>query len=60
MPTHPHPADLTDPAAPTHPVEHQVLNPATEEHLATVPGLTPQDVDAVVRRAAAAQPRWAA
>ncbi|MDK1473508.1 aldehyde dehydrogenase family protein [Streptomyces sp. 549] len=42
------------------PTEHRVLNPATEELLATVPASTPQDVDAAVRRAAAAQPAWAA
>lgn len=35
--------------------EHQVINPATEELVATVPAATPQDVDAAVRRAAGAQ-----
>ncbi|MGW3507973.1 aldehyde dehydrogenase family protein [Streptomyces sp. NPDC000994] len=40
--------------------EHQVLNPATEEVIATVPAATPEDVDAAVARAAAAQTRWAA
>ncbi|MFE7236192.1 aldehyde dehydrogenase family protein [Streptomyces sp. NPDC057596] len=39
--------------------EHQVLNPATEEVVATVPAATPEDVDAAVARAAAAQTRWA-
>ncbi|MFD5324364.1 aldehyde dehydrogenase family protein [Streptomyces sp. NPDC127092] len=38
----------------------QVLNPATEEVVATVPAATPADVDAAVTRAAAAQRAWAA
>ncbi|MGH4030666.1 aldehyde dehydrogenase family protein [Actinomycetota bacterium Odt1-20B] len=38
----------------------EVLNPATEEVVATVPAATAQDVDAAVTRAAAAQIRWAA
>ncbi|MER8235712.1 aldehyde dehydrogenase family protein [Streptomyces sp. NPDC094049] len=38
----------------------QVLNPATEETVATVPAATPADVDAAVTRAAAAQRGWAA
>ncbi|PHQ48548.1 aldehyde dehydrogenase [Streptomyces cinnamoneus] len=37
-----------------------ILNPATEEVVATVPDSTARDVDAAVRRAAAAQPAWAA
>lgn len=37
----------------------QVLNPATEELVATVPAATPADVDAAVARAAAAQRGWA-
>ncbi|MBA4862545.1 aldehyde dehydrogenase [Streptomyces sp. PSKA54] len=40
--------------------ELQVLNPATEEVVATVRGATAQDVDAAVVRAAGAQARWAA
>ena len=40
--------------------EHQVLNPATGEVVATVPATTPAQVDAAVRRAATAQRRWAA
>ncbi|MFI6860439.1 aldehyde dehydrogenase family protein [Streptomyces sp. NPDC050421] len=40
--------------------EHQVLNPATEELLATVPATTAAEVDAAVTRAAAAQRIWAA
>ncbi|TXS47406.1 aldehyde dehydrogenase family protein [Streptomyces sp. OR43] len=40
--------------------EHQVLNPATEELLATVPATTAAEVDAAVTRAAAAQHVWAA
>lgn len=37
-----------------------VLNPATEEVVATVPGAGAHDVDAAVTRAAAAQRHWAA
>lgn len=40
--------------------EHQVLNPATEELVATVPATTAAEVDAAVTRAAAAQRTWAA
>ncbi|MGY5050820.1 aldehyde dehydrogenase family protein [Streptomyces sp. 900105755] len=40
--------------------ELEVLNPATEEVIATVPGAVEADVDAAVRRAAPAQERWAA
>ncbi|MEE1929147.1 aldehyde dehydrogenase family protein [Streptomyces sp. TRM 70351] len=40
--------------------EHHVTNPATEERVATVPAAAPADVDAAVRRAAAAQRGWAA
>ncbi|MFK4102267.1 aldehyde dehydrogenase family protein [Streptomyces sp. NPDC019531] len=44
------------------PYEHEltVLNPATEEVVATVPAATAADVDAAVARAAKAQVRWAA
>ncbi|MFF7260156.1 aldehyde dehydrogenase family protein [Streptomyces sp. NPDC008159] len=38
----------------------QVLNPATEEVVATVPAATPADVDAAVSRATKAQRAWAA
>ncbi|MGW7273595.1 aldehyde dehydrogenase family protein [Streptomyces sp. NPDC054864] len=38
----------------------EVLNPATEELVATVPAATPQDIDAAVARAASAQVKWAA
>ncbi|UXY24453.1 aldehyde dehydrogenase family protein [Streptomyces cynarae] len=38
----------------------QVLNPATEEVVATVPAATAADVDTAVVRAARAQSRWAA
>ncbi|MET8686528.1 aldehyde dehydrogenase family protein [Streptomyces sp. NPDC004732] len=38
----------------------EVLNPATEEVVATVPAATVQDVDAAVARAARAQEQWAA
>ncbi|MFB6842139.1 aldehyde dehydrogenase family protein [Streptomyces sp. NPDC056361] len=38
----------------------QVLNPATEEPVATVPAATRADVDAAVARATAAQRGWAA
>ena len=37
-----------------------ILNPATEEVLATVPATAPDQVDAAVARAAAAQTGWAA
>ncbi|MER7183734.1 aldehyde dehydrogenase family protein [Streptomyces hyaluromycini] len=40
--------------------ELDVLNPATEEVIATVPGAAEGDVDTAVRRAAQAQERWAA
>jgi acyl-CoA reductase-like NAD-dependent aldehyde dehydrogenase len=42
--------------------EHEltVLNPATEEVVATVPAATAADVDAAVARATKAQARWAA
>ncbi|WP_329290205.1 aldehyde dehydrogenase family protein [Streptomyces pseudovenezuelae] len=42
--------------------EHEltVLNPATEEVVATVPAATAADVDAAVDRASKAQARWAA
>ncbi|MCX5139119.1 MULTISPECIES: aldehyde dehydrogenase [unclassified Streptomyces] len=40
--------------------EHRVLNPATEELLATVPATPAAEVDAAVTRAAAAQRTWAA
>ncbi|MEU9384084.1 aldehyde dehydrogenase family protein [Streptomyces sp. NPDC048279] len=40
--------------------ELDVLDPATEEVIATVPGAGEQDVDTAVRRAAEAQRRWAA
>lgn len=42
------------------PYELHVLNPATEEVIATVPGAVEQDVDAAVHRAARAQRAWAA
>ncbi|WLQ47294.1 aldehyde dehydrogenase family protein [Streptomyces poriferorum] len=40
--------------------EHQVLNPATEELLATVPATTAAEVHTAVGRAAGAQQVWAA
>ncbi|WP_330318382.1 aldehyde dehydrogenase family protein [Streptomyces platensis] len=40
--------------------ELKILNPATEEVVATVPTTSPEEVDAAVRRAAAAQESWAA
>ncbi|MEU9342155.1 aldehyde dehydrogenase family protein [Streptomyces sp. NPDC048278] len=40
--------------------ELDVLDPATEEVIATVPGALETDVDTAVRRAARAQERWAA
>ncbi|MBB1243706.1 aldehyde dehydrogenase [Streptomyces durbertensis] len=55
----------TDPTSPSPPgpgapTAHDVLNPATEEVIATVPATTPEEVDAAVRRAADAQRAWAA
>ncbi|WP_052867422.1 aldehyde dehydrogenase family protein [Streptomyces niger] len=47
------------PAGPA-PAEHRILNPATEEVIATVPATTPDQVDAAVTRAAEAQRQWAA
>ncbi|MEU6392177.1 aldehyde dehydrogenase family protein [Streptomyces sp. NPDC046939] len=38
----------------------EVLNPATEEVVATVPAATPEDIDTAVARAVRAQPAWAA
>ncbi|MEV7423130.1 MULTISPECIES: aldehyde dehydrogenase family protein [unclassified Streptomyces] len=40
--------------------EHHILNPATGETVATIAATTPAEVDAAVRRAAAAQRGWAA
>ncbi|MFJ1648623.1 aldehyde dehydrogenase family protein [Streptomyces sp. NPDC088258] len=40
--------------------EHHILDPATGETVATVAATTPAEVDAAVRRAAAAQRGWAA
>ncbi|MDT0345653.1 aldehyde dehydrogenase family protein [Streptomyces litchfieldiae] len=42
------------------PPEHRVVNPATEEVIATVPATSPAAVDAAVRRAARARRTWAA
>ncbi|MFD9815310.1 aldehyde dehydrogenase family protein [Streptomyces sp. NPDC059080] len=42
------------------PHELDIINPATEETVATVPVTSPEEVDAAVRRAAAAQEKWAA
>ncbi|MGV9243622.1 aldehyde dehydrogenase family protein [Streptomyces sp. NPDC003710] len=44
----------------SNPLELQVLNPATEQVVATVPAADTADVDAAVVRAARAQSRWAA
>ncbi len=43
-----------------HPHEHRIVNPATEEVIATVPASTPDQVAAAVARAARAQTGWAA
>ncbi|WP_434100007.1 aldehyde dehydrogenase family protein [Streptomyces lydicus] len=40
--------------------ELKIINPATEDVVATVPTTSPEEVDAAVRRAAAAQQAWAA
>ncbi|WP_344294448.1 aldehyde dehydrogenase family protein, partial [Streptomyces synnematoformans] len=47
-------------AAPAPPHEHTVVNPATEEPLATVPAAGPAGVGVAVARAAAARRGWAA
>ncbi|MFJ5644404.1 aldehyde dehydrogenase family protein [Streptomyces sp. NPDC093223] len=44
----------------SHPYELDVLDPATAEVIATVPGAVAEDVDTAVRRGAEAQRRWAA
>ncbi|GAA3023972.1 aldehyde dehydrogenase family protein [Streptomyces glomeratus] len=44
----------------SNPLELQVLNPATEQVVATVPAAGTADVDAAVVRAARAQSRWTA
>ncbi|MER5361303.1 aldehyde dehydrogenase family protein [Streptomyces sp. NPDC002785] len=49
--------EITEPAGIT---EHLVLDPATEEVVATVPAATAAEVDAAVVRAAAAQRTWSA
>jgi acyl-CoA reductase-like NAD-dependent aldehyde dehydrogenase len=56
------PLAASAPAAPAPPAphEHTVVNPATEEAVATVPAAGPAEVDAAVARAAAAQRSWAA
>ncbi len=46
---------FTDPAA-----DHPILNPATGEQIATISQGTADDVDAAVKAARAAQPKWAA
>ncbi|GAA3369411.1 aldehyde dehydrogenase family protein [Streptomyces sannanensis] len=43
----------------SHSYELQVIDPATEEVIATVPGATVEDVDAAVVRATKAQAAWA-
>ncbi len=43
-----------------HPTEHRILNPATEEVIATVPATAPPQVAAAVGRAVRAQAGWAA
>ncbi|MCQ8189866.1 aldehyde dehydrogenase family protein [Streptomyces rugosispiralis] len=43
-----------------HPHEHHILNPATEEVIATVPATTPDGVAAAVARATEARRGWAA
>ncbi|WP_229758964.1 aldehyde dehydrogenase family protein [Peterkaempfera bronchialis] len=53
---------MTDPTtdATPGPRAHRVLNPATEEVIATVPETAPAEVDAAVQRAAKAQQSWSA
>ncbi|MET7985162.1 MULTISPECIES: aldehyde dehydrogenase family protein [unclassified Streptomyces] len=54
------PDTSTPHTSPSYAHELQVLNPATEEVVATVPAATPEDVADAVARAAKAQVRWAA
>lgn len=54
------PAGAGRPARPTGPAGHTVVNPATEEVVATVPAADEREVHAAVVRAATAQERWAA
>ncbi|CAL9374773.1 Phenylacetaldehyde dehydrogenase [Streptomyces sp. enrichment culture] len=56
--TKPTPSGTAGPATPA--AGLAVLNPATGEHIATVPAATAADVDAAVTRAARAQRAWAA
>ncbi|MEU5307368.1 aldehyde dehydrogenase family protein [Streptomyces sp. NPDC021562] len=51
---------MSQPYASSQQYELDVLNPATEEVIATVPGAAAEDIDTAVRRAARAQERWAA
>ncbi|MFF3732265.1 aldehyde dehydrogenase family protein [Streptomyces sp. NPDC002476] len=51
---------MTPTDRPERPLEHHVLDPATEELLATVPSTTVAEVDAAVVRARAARRVWAA
>ncbi len=68
MSEHPLPTEeppLFEPSEPSEPSEERpdalrVLNPATEEVVATVPAASAADVDAAVVRAARAQTAWAA
>ncbi|MEU2334060.1 aldehyde dehydrogenase family protein [Streptomyces sp. NPDC006654] len=51
---------MSQPYASSQQYELDVLNPATEEVIATVPGAAAEGIDTAVRRAARAQERWAA
>jgi acyl-CoA reductase-like NAD-dependent aldehyde dehydrogenase len=44
----------------SHPTEHRIVNPATEELIATVAATGPDEVAAAVARAARAQAHWSA
>ncbi|MFC9063561.1 aldehyde dehydrogenase, partial [Streptomyces sp. NPDC057074] len=54
------PSDLSDPSGPSAelPDVLRVLNPATEEVVATVPAASAADVDAAVVRVAFSQTGW--
>ncbi|MGW5767317.1 aldehyde dehydrogenase family protein, partial [Streptomyces tendae] len=52
-------SELSEPSGKL-PDELRILNPATEEVVATVPAASAADVDAAVARAARAQATWAA
>ncbi|MEU3841035.1 aldehyde dehydrogenase family protein [Streptomyces sp. NPDC028635] len=51
---------MSEHPAPEEPFEHEIINPATEETVATVPATSAAEVAEAVARAARAQSAWAA